>query len=141
MLHESEEDGTRHDAERCDEETDEIVTGKIRQDRFLEKEGNEGGTEEQQDVEEETHADVEPEDSVVILSGGFSLVGQGSHKTAVLQRVGNQREDGEHANQTIVALIEFTCQDDAKHSIQHLHGTTVQGSPEETLCRFRFQIS
>ena len=104
----------------------------------MEEPCDEGGTEEEEDIEQEAHRDVEPEDGVVVVMGGIALVGKCRNKTAVLQGVGNEREDSEHTYHAIVFLIEFPCQYNAEHCVQHLHGSCIECSPEEALRRFLF---
>ena len=85
LLHLSEQDGTRHNAERGNEEADKEVAREGREDGFVEEVSDEGCAAKEEEIKKEAHADVEPENGVVVVMSGIAFVGQCCHESAVLQ--------------------------------------------------------
>ena len=84
LLHLSEQDGTRHDAERGNKEADKEVAREGCEDGFVEEVSDEGCAAKEENIEKEAHADVEPENGVVVVMGSIALVGQSRYESTVL---------------------------------------------------------
>lgn len=92
--------------------------------------GYERGREEKDDVEQGTHADVEPKHGVVVAMRRFFLVAQGCCEATLLQGAGYVGKDQEHRYLAVVGRFEALQEQDAEDGSEKLYGAVVENAPK-----------
>ena len=127
-------------AERRYDEAQENKSGQSGERRLAEVGGYERRREEQDGVHQQAYCDVKPEHGVVIARPGALHVGECLRETAALQVARDSRKDGQHAYHTHVFGRQQPSEKYPEDKVQHLCGAVVHHAPQQSFCRFFFQI-
>ena len=113
------------------EEAQETVPRQRRQFGRMVEIGYQRRAQEENDVERRAHQRAEPEDGVVVAVSGILLVGQGGGEPALLQRGGDEAEDGEHPHHAVIRRRQQPRQEDAEKEVQQLLHAVADASPKQ----------
>ena len=138
-LHVAEEPGAGGGVERGDDEAEEGDAGQGHEQGLAEPRGYQGGGGKEAEVDSGAGEHVDPEDGIEVGRSGFFLAVERTDEPALLQCRGDEGEDGEHADESVVGRGEATGQEDAERKVQHLLCAIHDAAPKQSVRRLLFK--
>ena len=92
--------------------------------------GDERSRQEKQGIKRKAHADIKPENRIVIAVFGLFEVVKGCFEATVLQFVGHKRKHTNHGNHAIIGGVEQSAQRNTHGHADELHQQIVYCAPK-----------
>ena len=135
----AEEIGAGRRAERGNDEREEREPREGREVGLAKPQRNERSAEVQYYIYGRGTKYVEPEHGVEVAVGRLAFLVECGDEAALLQRVGDEGEDGEHPHHAVVGWREQAGEEDAEDEVEQLLRTVANSSPQQPLGGFVFQ--
>ncbi len=116
--------------ETADHKTQEGEARQPDQLGIVEETGDGRCREEQDQVDESAQQDVEPEDGIVVVRIDLPPVQQSAGESAVLDRRGHGRKDGQHSHDAEIRRVKDPPDDHGEHQTDDLQQPVAQSAPE-----------
>ena len=106
----------------------------------MEKAADEGSRQEKDQIYQQAHAGIKPEDRGVILIRGVLFAEQSRAESGVNEDCGEGLEYCQGSDKSEFLVGEDICQHDSDEGIKHLRRHSVDGIPFQGACCGKFQI-